>query len=304
MNSIRRSFTTVATKSSSNTWMFLGAAGLVGGGYYYYSTQKHVVPVPALNKEWQSFTLKEIFPVSPDTKRFRFALPPGTTHLGLPTASCVVTKFQDGVKEDGKPNNVIRPYTPIEDPAQKADYFDLIIKRYPDGKMSNHIFNLKVGDQLEIKGPNPKWDYKANEFKHIGMIAGGTGITPMLQVIQRILSDPTDKTKVDLVFANNTEQDILVKDYLDELAAKRSEQFKVHYVVLKPSKEWKQATGYVNESIIKSTMPEPKAGKVFVCGPPPMVAAISGPKAKDYSQGEAGGLLKKLGYTSEDIFKF
>ncbi|KAJ3274645.1 hypothetical protein HDV01_002487 [Terramyces sp. JEL0728] len=245
-----------------------------------------------------------IFPVSHDTKGFRFALPPGATHLGLPIASCVLTKYQDGVKADGKPNNVIRPYTPIEDPAQKTDYFDLIIKCYPDGKMTKHIHSLKVGDQLEIKGPNPKWDYKANEFKRLGMIAGGTGITPMLQVIQRILSDPVDKTQIDLVFANNTEQDILLKDYLDELATKRADQFKVHYVVLKPSKEWKHATGYVNEPIIKNIMPEPKAGKVFVCGPPPMMAAISGPKAKDFSQGEAGGLLKKLGYSEADIYKF
>lgn len=48
--------------------------------------------------------------------------------------------------------------------------------------MSKHIGDLKVGDTLEIKGPIPKWPYKPNVKKHIGMVAGGTGITPMLQV--------------------------------------------------------------------------------------------------------------------------
>lgn len=41
-----------------------------------------------------------------------------------------------------------------------------------------------------------------------------------------------------------------------------------------------------------------------VCGPPGMMAAISGPKNPDYSQGEVGGVLKDLGYTSAMVFKF
>lgn len=40
--------------------------------------------------------------------------------------------------------------------------------------------------------------------------------------------------------------------------------------------------------------------KIFVCGPPGQVAAISGPKA-GYQQGELGGILKKLGYTEEQV---
>jgi predicted ferric reductase len=40
----------------------------------------------------------------------------------------------------------------------------------------------QVGDKVEVKGPFPKIAYTANMKKKIGMIAGGTGITPMLQV--------------------------------------------------------------------------------------------------------------------------
>lgn len=61
--------------------------------------------------------------------------------------------------------------------------------------------------------------------------------------------------------------------------------------------------GFVNEDLLKKLMPAPGKGKVFVCGPPPMLNALAGPKAKDYSQGEIGGALKNLGYTSEQIFK-
>lgn len=51
-------------------------------------------------------------------------------------------------------------------------------------------------------------------------IAGGSGITPMYQVAQEILRNPEDKTQVSLIFANQTEQDIILRKELDDLAAK------------------------------------------------------------------------------------
>lgn len=38
--------------------------------------------------------------------------------------------------------------------------------------------------------------------KQVGLIAGGTGITPMLQIIRAMIKDPEDDTKVSLLFAN------------------------------------------------------------------------------------------------------
>ena len=54
------------------------------------------------------------------------------------------------------------------------------------------------------------------------MIAGGTGITPMFQVAKAILSDPEDFTQIDLIYANVTADDILIKAELDELASKHA----------------------------------------------------------------------------------
>ena len=43
---------------------------------------------------------------------------------------------------------------------------------------------------------------------------------------------------------------------------------------------------------------------IFVCGPPPMMKAISGDKAPDYTQGPVGGALKDLGYSEDMVYKF
>ncbi len=61
------------------------------------------------------------------------------------------------------------------------------------------------------------------------MIAGGTGIAPMYQVVRALLDDPTDKTKLHLLFANRSEADILMKDELEQAA--KDPRIKLHYVV-------------------------------------------------------------------------
>lgn len=57
-------------------------------------------------------------------------------------------------------------------------------------------------------------------------IAGGTGITPMLQVASEVLKNPDDKTEVSLIFGNLTEDDILLRKHIDQLA-KSHKNFKV-----------------------------------------------------------------------------
>ena len=48
--------------------------------------------------------------------------------------------------------------------------------------MSQYIDHMNPGDFLQVRGPKGQFEYKPNMVKEMGMIAGGTGITPMLQV--------------------------------------------------------------------------------------------------------------------------
>jgi NAD(P)H-flavin reductase len=91
--------------------------------------------------------------------------------------------------------------------------------------MSQHMNGLRVGDSMLMKGPKGHLDYLGRgkftiaakrqvttyRKKKIGMVAGGTGITPMLQVVRAILKDPLDSTEVWLMFGNQTEEDILLQ---------------------------------------------------------------------------------------------
>ncbi|CAM0142975.1 hypothetical protein VKS41_006275 [Umbelopsis sp. WA50703] len=316
-----RAYSTEKTKSGGNGLLFAALAGLgIAGGIYYNSSSQSAVKQPAGAaaavvaeepkhafdpKEFKAFKLKEVQPINHNTSVFRFELPEDSVS-GLHVASCVITRYPI-TKKDGSPGYIIRPYTPTSDERAKG-YVDFVIKNYPEGKMSKHIHQLKVGDELEIKGPIPKLNWEENKFDHVGLIAGGTGITPMLQIIRRVFqqSEGRDKTKITLVFANQTEEDILLRDELDNYAKKHPDQIKVFYLLDRPSEKWDGGQGFVSEKIVKELMPGPNEPKtlVGVCGPDKMLELIAGPKAKDKSQGELGGILKELGYTSEHVYKF
>lgn len=136
--------------------------------------------------------------------------------------------------------------------------------------------SLVPGTMVKIKGPKGQMVYTPNMVRELGMLAGGTGITPMLQIIRAIMKNPEDKTKVTLVYANIATTDILLREDLEKLAAMYPEKFRLYLVVEKaPLGEWKGGIGFISPEIIKECCPAPTTDiKVLICGPPPMVSAM------------------------------
>lgn len=172
--------------------------------------------------------------------------------------------------------------------------------------MSTHLHDMREGQRLDIKGPLPKYPWSENKHDHIALVAGGTGITPMYQLTRAIFNNPNDKTKVTLIFGNVTEEDILLKKEFEHLENTYPQRFRAFYVLDKPPKEWVGGSGFITKELLKTVLPEPKSDniKVFVCGPPGLMNAISGNKKSPKDQGELTGALKELGYSPEQVYKF
>lgn len=96
--------------------------------------------------------------------------------------------------------------------------------------MSQFIDSRPIGSQVEFKGPRGNFIYKPNMCRAIGMLAGGSGLTPMLQIIRSVVRNPNDSTLLSLIFANVNGSDILMKKELDEIA-NAHKNFKVFYVL-------------------------------------------------------------------------
>lgn len=259
-------------------------------------------------KEFRSFPVVEKEKLSEDSYRVRVGLTSPDATLGLTVSSLLTIAYE----QDGK--MVGRPYTPISTRDQKG-YADFVIKAYPprtDGKaggVAAHICGLKPGESLSMKGPWNKMAYEANKYKHIGMVAGGSGITPMLQVVLEILNNPDDRTRVTLLYANKREEDILLRSTLDALEKKHGKgKFSVAYTLDEAGFFWGGQKGFVTAAMLRAAglpLPGDEGSKfVYACGPPPMMTSVSGSKGPKGSQGDVGGVLKELGFSADQVYKF
>lgn len=250
--------------------------------------------------------------ISHDTRRFRFALPTPQHVLGLPVGQHVNLSFVDAATGE----TVSRPYTPTSSD-RELGYVDMVIKvykagtnpKFPDGgRMSQHLDTLKIGDTVNFQGPSGRITYRSagvfavrdyatggeavrTAAKSVGMIAGGTGITPMMQVARQILAAKED-IEIRMLVANQTEADILLRPELERMQVEFP-NVKVHFTLDRPPSGWRHSSGFIDEAMLKAHMPAPGAEtQVLVCGPPPMVNMACLPN------------LEKLGYTQDNILVF
>ncbi|KAK2638383.1 hypothetical protein Ddye_026178 [Dipteronia dyeriana] len=242
---------------------------IVIGAAYLFSSRK---PKGCLDPEnFKEFKLVKRGQLSHNVAKFKFELPTPTSVLGLPIGQHMSCRGKDSEGAE-----VIKPYTPTTLDSD-VGYFELVIKMYPQGRMSHHFREMRVGDYLAVKGPKGRFKYQPGKVRAFGMLAGGSGITPMFQVARAILENPKDKTKFYLIYANVTYEDILLKKELDGLAAKYPDRFKVYYVLNQPPEVWDGGVGFVSKEMIQTHCPAPAHDvQILRCGPPPMNKAMAG----------------------------
>ncbi|KAL3923210.1 MAG: hypothetical protein SGILL_001779, partial [Bacillariaceae sp.] len=178
------------------------------------------------------------------------------------------------------------------------------------GRMSHHMcHDMEVGDELDFK--HIEFNVKIQApfaQKTICMLTGGTGITPMIQALHAILGDDNNNNNNNaiMLYGNRQANDILGKTMVEKWASEYGDRFQLHHILSEEPEgsEWKGKRGYIDRSsIIEAGVPGPEAGDdliFFVCGPPPMYNALCGPREDK----EISGLLKEMGYTKEQVYKF
>jgi len=274
--------------------------------------KKKVKKVTLVNPDVKyALKLTEKVVLSHDTRLFRFELPSPEHCLGLPIGQHIYLS----AKING--SLVVRPYTPTSSD-EDLGHMDLVIKvyhanvhpKFPDGgKMTQHLESMAVGDTIDVRGPSGLLQYEGKgsfaikpdkksspshtKVNRVSMIAGGTGITPMLQLIRAVFRDPDDTTCLSLLFANQTEDDILLRTELEEVAEQHPDRFQLWYTVDRPTEGWKYSSGFITSDTIETALFPPASDNlVLMCGPPPMINFACIPN------------LDKLGYSQQQRFAF
>ncbi|KAF9337476.1 NADH-cytochrome b5 reductase [Podila minutissima] len=315
--------------SAANAITFL-AATAIGLGAYFYQWNKHRSFIPGSagshgsregisTESWTPVLLTKITPVSDHTSLFEFELPAPTT---VPITSAVYVK-DDEIQ-------AMRAYTPIHtapdwqvqqegEAGDQVSTVQLLIKRYSEGQVSRFMHSAKPGQRIEMRGPVLIWPGSRQDlekYDHIGMIAGGTGITAFLPIIHSALSSSEKKVKISLLFASQNPSELYFKQDLDQLAKAHPDQFKVAYAIDRlpttdGSDAWDGHVGFVHQDMVKNLLPSPDSEGsasddkfvVLVCGPESMVKHVAGTRGMSGHE-PIRGVLGDMGYQRDQVFRF
>jgi predicted ferric reductase len=153
-----------------------------------------------------------------------------------------------------------RPFTMTSIPQDQT--LDFVIKSYPDHDgVTKQIPDMQPGDQVFLDGP-----FGAITDHGIGtFIAGGAGVTPFISILKK--QAPAGKQGSHLIFANTTEEDIILKGLWDSLKGLETT------FVISDDADTQYRKGIVDKDLLSDVVTDLDQ-PFYICGPGEMVDSV------------------------------
>ena len=198
---------------------------------------------------------------TPDSTTLRFAVN-GERKLDARPGQFLTFSFLfDGKKET-------RCYSICSSPA-RSGYVEITPKRVADGCVSVFLNDqAAIGMTVEASGPSGQF-YLTPEDTRIVLLAGGSGITPMMAML-RYLDDLCLDTEATLLYCVRTREDIMFHQELEDLCG-RLTSFRYNVLLSRPDADWHGARGHISREFISKNVPDLESRAFFLCGPPPFM---------------------------------
>jgi Na+-transporting NADH:ubiquinone oxidoreductase subunit F len=148
---------------------------------------------------------------------------------------------------------------------------------FPPGKMSSYLFNLKPGDKLTVFGPYGEFFVKDTPAEKV-WIGGGAGMAPLRSQIFDELKRRNRTYRMSFWYGARSLREMFYVDDFDGLAKEHS-NFQWHIALSEPLPEdnWTGYTGFIHQVVFDRYLkdhPNPEDCEYYLCGPPPMIAAV------------------------------
>lgn len=178
----------------------------------------------------------------------------------------------------------VRAYSMANYPAEKGILkFNIRIAspppgtNYLPGKMSSYLFQLKPGDKVTAFGPYGDFFVKDTPNEKI-WIGGGAGMAPLRSQLFDELKRKNKEYKISFWYGARSLREMFYQDEFDELQ-QAYPNFKWYAALSDPLPEdnWQGLTGFIHQVVYKEYMenhPAPEDCEYYLCGPPPMIAAV------------------------------
>ncbi|KAK7957038.1 uncharacterized protein PG986_006260 [Apiospora aurea] len=263
-------------------------------------------PIFLQSKLWTKAVLSAKSRLSSDTKVFTFDLEHPSQAAGLPVGKHLMMRLRDPVTREA----IIRSYTPISE-INGQGKLHVLVKIYYDtseckgGRMTQALDSIPIGHFVDFKGPTGRFEYLGRGMCSIGatqrkvkrfiMICGGSGITPIFQVLRAVMKDSEDPTRCQVLNGNRTEEDILLRAEIDDLKTDNEHKLTLLHTLSQPEASWTGPRGRIDARLLEKEVgpcAEPGSDElVLVCGPGPMEKSVH-------------AILGKLGWKDEDLMFF
>ncbi|MNZ72988.1 Benzoate 1,2-dioxygenase electron transfer component [compost metagenome] len=154
---------------------------------------------------------------------------------------------------------------------QKDGEVSFLIRNVPGGLMSSFLTGLaKAGDSMTLAGPLGSF-YLRDIRRPLLLLAGGTGLAPFTAMLEKIAHEGSEHP-LHLIYGVTHDHDLVEMDKLEAFAA-RIPNFTWSACVASPESSYPQK-GYVTQHIAPKHLNDGDVD-VYLCGPPPMVEAVS-----------------------------
>ncbi|MBM3486838.1 MAG: 2Fe-2S iron-sulfur cluster binding domain-containing protein [Alphaproteobacteria bacterium] len=141
------------------------------------------------------------------------------------------------------------------------------VKVLPAGAMSDYVGCAQVGDEMPMTGPFGKF-YLRPVIRPIVMIAGGTGLAPMLSMLEAIRAAGGTEQPIRLLYGANVPEELFAADALAAHAG--ALPLTLDRIVVQGNAGWTGRTGYVTDLLAPDLINKGECD-VYLCGPPPMI---------------------------------
>jgi ferredoxin-NADP reductase len=219
-------------------------------------------PLPRQPHDAVNLTLARIESQTDDAKTLRFLLPKTQEFVAHPgqflTFEWII---------NGKP--ITRSYSICSSPAQRR-FVDITPKRVANGCVSEFLNDrAQVGMTVKARGPYGRFCFDESRHKRVVMIAGGSGVTPMMAML-RYIDDLCISVVATLIYCVRAEGDVLFKSDLAVLN-RHLRDFRVVLVVSQPGPEWTGWKGRLRREILEHELKGLSDSTFFLCGPPALM---------------------------------
>ena len=166
-------------------------------------------------------------------------------------------------------------------------YPAITVKKIKGGLLSGYLHtHARKGMVIDALPPTGRFilpPRRAAEGRHLVLIAGGSGITPLFSILKSALIQEQGTT-VSLLYANRDEKNTIYRDALEVLVKNYPTRLQVTHILSKPSASWQGYRGRMNPALLRS-----------------LLGQLSETPAKDYFLSAPKGLMEMAQATLQQL---